>query len=391
MNITGTLVSGHGHIERSHRSWFLGIALLGALATIPPTTTAAAIPAAFEWTEAVPESQGLASARLDALWNDLQASQTTALLVVRNDRIVFERYADGWNASKPHYTASMAKAIVGGLAVAVALHDKRLTLDSQVATFVPAWKRDPRKSKITLRQLGSHTSGLADSTEEGVPKEKLPGWKALFWKRETPPRDPFTLSRDETPLLFDPGTSFQYSNPGIAMLSYTLTAALKDAPEKDIRTLLRNRVMQPIGVPDKEWSVGYGTTDVVDGLPLVASWGGGGYTPRALARVGRLMLREGDWDGVRLLSKEAVQEVTRDAGTPGPCGIGWWANDEGVHPKLPRDAFYASGAGHQITLVIPSLKLIAVRNGAAFKVDPDDLKAKSVSLFDPLMEAIVDR
>ena len=65
--------------------------------------------------------------------------------------------------------------------------------------------------------------------------------------------------------------------------------------------------MRPIGVPDDEWSVGYGQTFTVDGLPLVGSWGGGGYTARAAARVGRLMLREGDWEGKQLLSKEAVR------------------------------------------------------------------------------------
>ena len=38
--------------------------------------------------------------------------------------------------------------------------------------------------------------------------------------------------------------------------------------------------MRPIGVPDAEWSVGYGKTFTVDGLPLVGSWGGGSYTAR---------------------------------------------------------------------------------------------------------------
>src|SRR5437762_7001482 len=80
--------------------------------------------------------------------------------------------------------------------------------------------------------------------------------------------------------------------------------------------------------------------------------------------------------------------VTRDAGTPGPCGIGWWSNNEGVHPSLPRDAFYGSGAGHQVTLLIPSLNLIAVRNGEAFPSDPDHRKALDRSLFGPLMQTL---
>ena len=155
----------------------------------------------------------------------------------------------------------------------------------------------------------------------------------------------------------------QYSNPGIAMLTYCVTVALRGTPHQDVRTLLRERVMRPIGVPDAQWSVGYGRTCTVDGLPLVASWGGGGYTARAAARVGRLMLREGNWEGRQLISREAVRLVTRDVGTPGNCGIGWWSNNDGSYPELPKDAFWGSGAGHQILLVVPSLNLIAVRNG----------------------------
>ena len=75
------------------------------------------------------------------------------------------------------------------------------------------------------------------------------------------------------------------------MLSYAVAASLKEAAIKDIRTLLRDRVMRPIGVPADEWSCGYGKTEEVDGLSLVASWGGGSYSADATARVARLMLR----------------------------------------------------------------------------------------------------
>ena len=121
--------------------------------------------------------------------------------------------------------------------------------------------------------------------------------------------------------------------------------------------------MRPIGVADEEWSVGYGKTFKVDGLPLVAGWGGGSYTARAVARIGRLLLREGDWDGKQLLSKEAVRQITSDAGLPGHCGMGFWTNADGRYPKLPKDTYYGAGAGDQLLIVVPSLNLIVVRNG----------------------------
>jgi CubicO group peptidase (beta-lactamase class C family) len=345
----------------------------------------------FEWQVATPESQGLSPAKLEGLWDDLKARQTKALVVVRNDRLVFERYAEDWGPAQRHYTASMAKALVGGVATAVLLSDGRITLDDKVAASVAAWKDDPRKAKITLRQLGSHTSGLDDAEEGNVPHDKLTGWKGRFWRREPPPNDPFTLARDAAPLVAEPGMKLGYSNPGIAMLGYALTYVLTEVPQKDIRSLLRDRILRPIGVKDDEWSVGYGETVELHGLPLVAAWGGGAFTPRATARVARLMLREGDWDGVRLLTPEAVRQVTRDVGTPGNGAIGWWTNSGGEYPDLPADAYFGSGAGDQVVLIVPSLKLIAVRNGGALDPGPGVKNGRERHFFAPLMHTLTDR
>ncbi len=348
----------------------------------------------FAWRADAPEAHDLATVRLAALRDHLAAHGTKAFLLVRDDRIVYEWYSADHSATKTHYSASMAKALVGGIAVAVALSDGRFTLDDPAAKFVPQWRDDPMKSKITFRQLGSHTSGIEDAEENETAHDKLTGWKGDFWKRPPPPRDPFTLARDAAPVLFPPGSRLAYSNPGIAMLGYATTAALRDAPEKDLRTLLRERVMRPIGVADKEWSAGYGQPIAVEGMAHVAAWGGGAFTARASARLGRLMLREGDWEGRRLIAAEAVRAVTRDAGTPGNCGIGWWSNNDGTVASLPRDAFWGAGAGHQLTLVIPSLKLIAVRNGSALNgpsthVDYD--RARDTLFFQPLMHAVSTR
>ncbi len=344
----------------------------------------------FEWQRAAPQRQQMDAAKLKAMEDSLVRRGTKALLVIRNDRIVYEWYQQGHGPDKKHYTASMAKAIVGGVSLAVAVSDGLIALDDLAAKCVPHWKGHPRRSKITIRQLGSHTSGIEDAEADNLPHGKLTGWKGDFWKRLAPPRDPFTLARDAAPVLFEPGQKMAYSNPGIAMLSYCVTASLRDAPHKDIRTLLRERVMRPIGAADGEWSIGYGTTYTVDGLPLVGSWGGGGYTARAVARVGRLMLREGDWQGRQLIDADAVRQVTRDAGTPGNCGVGWWNNNEGGFPELPRDAFWGSGAGHQVVFVAPSLNLIAVRNGSTLNSEINHQEALRVHLFRPLVQAVMD-
>lgn len=351
--------------------------------------------ATFDWQTASPESQGMSTEKLDVVRDNI-AKTSKAFLVIRNDKIVYEWYAEGHSATAKHYTASMAKAIVGGMSLAVAINDGLIKLDDPVSKFVPQWKDDPKKSKIKVRHLGSHTSGLDDANIDGVAHDKLPGWMGEFWKRNPPPGDPFTISRNTTPVIFEPGEKLHYSNPGIGMMTYAVTAAIKDASIKDVRTLLRDRIMRPIGVADKDWSVGYGQTVPVDGLPLVGSWGGGGYTARATARVGRLVLRKGDWDGKRLLSAEAIKQVTTDSGLPGNCGMGWWTNAAGRYEKVPKDAVWGAGAGDQLLLVIPSLKLIMVRNGATLAQEPKEgdvfvrfHNPRAKVLLEPLMDAIV--
>lgn len=345
------------------------------------------------WHRGSPESQGFSAARIDALQQGLAARSTKALLVIRNDTIVCEWYASGQDANTRFGTASLAKALVGGVSFAVVMSDGRIGLDDAAAKLIPQWRDDPRKSHITLRQLGSHTSGIEDAEADNKPHDQLTGWKGDFWKHLAVPDDPFTISRDRAPLVFEPGTEMRYSNPGIALLTYCVTASIREAPDKDIRSLLRDRVLRPIGVPDAEWSAGYGKSSIVDGLPLVGSWGGAAFTARAAARVGRLMLRGGDWDGKRILSAQAVRLTTSDVGTPGPCGIGWWSNNEGDCAKLPRDAFFGSGAGHQILLVIPSLNLIVVRFGATLAEtghNPRDFhEPYRLYLFEPLIEALI--
>jgi CubicO group peptidase (beta-lactamase class C family) len=325
----------------------------------------------FEWSSAAPREAGLSDEGLRKMVEILRQHSTAGLLIVRRDRIACEWYSEKSGPNRPHYTASLAKALVGGMSLAIALSDGALSIDDPASKYIPAWKDDPTRTGITLRHLATHSSGLEDAEVQGMGHLESGGWKTRFWKR-TP--DPFTIARDWAPMKFRPGAGFEYSNPGMALLGWAITSALQNGPQKDIRMLLRERIMVPIGVRDSDWSVGYGETSEVDGLKLVAVWGGGAYTARAVARVGRLMLRKGDWEGTRIISADAVERVTSDAGTPipyrgpgeGPCpraGLAWWVNSDQVLARLPKDAFIGAGAGNQVLIVVPSLDLIAVRFG----------------------------
>ena len=182
-----------------------------------------------------------------------------------------------------------------------------------------------------------------------------------------------------------------YSSPGFAMLGYAVTASLAGTADTDIRSLLANRVMRPIGVADSEWDCGYEQTFTVDGLPLVPPWGGGNYSVSALVRVGRLALRQGNWDGTQTIGSAVVRAGAEAPGrVPGKHRAR--LVDQPVQrrepevPYLPSDAFWAVGE-QQVLLVVPSLSLIMVRYGEALASGTNET-VMGTYLFAPLMEAI---
>ena len=321
----------------------------------------------FDFETAEPESFDIDTMILKAHADELFRRSTQAYMIVYKDKVVYERYLPDWNRYKPHGTASAAKGIMGGLSLMLAMHDGLIDLDDPAHKYIPQWKNDPLKSKITIRQLGAHTSGLDDSTEPGgVSQYELPGWKGDFWRQE---RNPFIISRDETPVIFAPGTSTKYSNPGIGMMNYAVTVSIKDTEHKDIRTYLWERLIKKMGIPKEEWSVGYGKTFDSDGLPCVATWGGGSVSARAIAAVGRLLVNKGEWNGEQLINPKVVEAVLKHSGTPSTCSCGFWLNVDmtgnGPWPDLPWDTAMASGAQDQVMIFSSLRDLVIVRFGSA--------------------------
>ena len=143
------------------------------------------------------------------------------------------------------------------------------------------------------------------------------------------------------------------------------------------------------------------------------SWGGGTFTANATARIGRLMLNQGKWQGKQLIRSSLVKEVISYKGTPLPSvrrfesdpvtsegkqvdpapasTAGWYCNFDRVWKNIPSDAFCGAGAGNAHLFVVPSLNLIVVRYGG-------NLYDKSIGenfwlgaekyLFSPVVEAI---
>lgn len=374
-----------------------------------------------QWEYTTPESQGMSSQKLDSMTVVLARKGTKKLIIIKNGRIVLEWFAEGWKDSESkHHTASLAKALVGGMSLLKAMDDGYITLDAAACYYIPEWKNSGQKSEITIRHLATHTSGIEDAepTEEEFKKlpenianlhVNLPGWKGKFWRQKP---NPFFMARDSAPVLFTPGSKYAYSNPGIGMLTYAVTSSLQNSPYDDVGTYLKEQVYGPIGIEEDNYRMGYGKTFTIGGNQVVPSWGGGNFTARAVARIGLLMLHKGNWQGKQIIGSSAVEKVTKYGGTalpeesseihdntrsennPTPATTaGWYCNYDGTWPYVPRDAFAGGGAGNQHLIVIPGMNLVIVRMGSDL-FNPEEGEGfwfgAEKYLLNPIMDAIIE-
>lgn len=91
----------------------------------------------FSWEHASPESQGMSSSALNALVKSLSEKGTKKLLIIKNDRIVCEWFAEGFaDKTRGHYSASLAKALVGGMSLAMAMSDGYIDPDEPACDMV---------------------------------------------------------------------------------------------------------------------------------------------------------------------------------------------------------------------------------------------------------------
>jgi CubicO group peptidase (beta-lactamase class C family) len=344
------------------------------------------------WETCTPEEVGLSTDRLEKLRASLIAQGTESLLIARNGCIAFEWYAKNFGPSYLVPLAGAAKGTVGSVILLTALSDDKIGLDDRIAEYVPAWKDDPQKSKITVRQLASYSSGIDDVELSFTVKHS--GWKEEYFRNEN---RRFDMALKQAPILFEPGSQFSYSGVGYYALAYALGTVLKNSPEPtDLKSYLRDRIMNPLGIPSDAWMISYGHVYPVDGMSLYAIGSGASYTTRAAARTGELFLEDGKWNGRQLIESKWIHQALSYAnspphmvagGTDPPAGLGWWVNAGNFFPALPQDAAVTAGNG-RIMLVVPSLRLVVVRLGEALgQLGDDSWQATEKELFEPLMDS----
>lgn len=339
------------------------------------------------WPVSDPRLEYMDPRALDQLGRALAASGTKSFLVARYGRIVYEWNAWSSGPNRRHELAAMAKPIVGVTALLVAMTDGQLELDTPVSRFVAGWGADPVRSKVHVRELVAHTSGLDNVSFPAGARHELAGWAQRYYDDDA---GRFRMAISEVPLLFAPGTAYRYSGVGYYVLAYLLGRARDDEPAEDIDSLLRYRIFEPLGIRDDAWRLSYNRMYSVDGMKLQACGSGSQFTARAVARIATLIVQRGQWNGQRLIDAAAIDELLgRKDRRPVSDNPGWWVNWWSHFLSLPPDALVGWGGGDQVVLTVPSLGLVMVRTGDALGDNGQESVATlEERLFRPLMQAV---
>jgi CubicO group peptidase (beta-lactamase class C family) len=276
---------------------------------------------------------------------------TLSLLIVHKGRIIHERYAPGVTMATRTRTWSTAKSIASTI-VGMLVDSGQLSLDAPLRfDWLPepsAPAIDPR-SQITLRHVLNMSSGLDPVDDAKL--EYATGSGLAYWAGASSIDGALRRA-----LLRNPGTQWNYENYDTLLAVLAMKRALAD--EKKYREFPRRALLDRIGMRNTLVS-----TDRFGDFILSSQV----YTnARDLARFGLLYLREGMWDGKRLLSKPWIDFVR----TPAPAtsqlkrqyGGQWWLVPED-RIDVPKDAYSTAGNRGQYVVVVPSHDLVIVRRG----------------------------
>lgn len=296
---------------------------------------------------------------VDRLFNLPETQETRAVLVLRDGRIVAERYAPGYHENTRFISWSMAKTVTGVL-IGLLVSDGRLRLDESAP--VPAWQRpgDPR-GEITLRQLLQMRSGLRH-TEAGDPVYESDEVRMLFLDG----RDAMAAYAEAQPLEAEPGEKWEYSSATTVILADIASRTLSDSTNpaerrKVINDYLKSRLFEPLGM--KSMVPEYDAAGTLIGGSLMHA------TARDWARFGEFLRNQGSVRGLQLVPSGWIEFMT----TPNPRNPGYgaqtWLNrpqpGESLppFPGAPRTAFSMNGHLGQFVLISPAQGLTVVRLG----------------------------
>jgi CubicO group peptidase (beta-lactamase class C family) len=317
----------------------------------------------------VPAATPQLAAALDRAFAEPDAPpfrHTRAIVVIKDGRIVAERYAEGFGIDTPLLGFSATKSVVSAL-IGILVRERKLALDAPAP--VAAWQRDddPRHG-ITVDQLLRHTAGLAlgSSLQANIGAALEPVNRMKFLEND------MAAYAESVALEAAPGTTWNYNDGNYLILSQLIRNAIGGHPVDALRFAQRE-LFAPLGM--RHVTLQFDGAGTVEGSSQMLA------SARDWARLGQLYLDDGVVGGKRILPEGSVKySAAPTAGAFVGYGAGFWTNlgdSKGATYRIaqgwPRDAFFAKGSIGQYVIVIPSAHLVIARFGrtANWPLDAD--------------------
>lgn len=288
-------------------------------------------------------------------FNELLAStQTTAFLIIKDDRLIYENYFNGYKRDSINTSFSVAKSFVSAL-VGIAIYEGLIDgINDPITKYIPELQgKDSRYSAITIKNLLSMSSGLR-YVEEGTPFSD--DTKTYY--------DPNLRAVAISAVIGEePGKTFQYNNYNYLLLGIIL----ERATGMPVAKYMEEKLWKPLGMEaPASWSL----DSESNGFEKMES----GINARAIdfAKFGRLYLNNGaNWNGEQIISENWVRTSTSANSTSDPSieyQYGWWiypSQDYVVDSNNHRH-FSARGNHGQFIYIVPEGELVIVRHGYDF-------------------------
>lgn len=271
----------------------------------------------------------------------LDQTNTVAFLIIKNDTIQYEKYFSGYEQESIVASFSMAKSVTSIL-IGCAIDEGLIkSVDESITTYIPELKENGLEN-VTIKQLLQMTSGI-DFNESYV--NPFGDAAAFYYGRHL--RKEILKMKPET----EPGQSFNYISGSTQLLGLVLERALKT---KTITEYLQEKIWTPLEMEyDASWSI----DRKKDGLEKTFCCLNA--RARDFAKIGRLYLNKGNWNGTQIVSESWVEESTKLDNSEGSANYyqyQWWI------PTKNGD-FMAEGILGQFIYVNPDKNLVIVRLG----------------------------
>ncbi|HZH04557.1 MAG TPA: serine hydrolase [Myxococcaceae bacterium] len=271
---------------------------------------------------ATPAQVGLRPDKLAALIAEAQAAGSDSLVILKNGKVVVERYF-GQEVGLIELM-SATKGIVA-LAVGLLLADKKIpSLDTPLSTYYPEW-RGGQKGQVTLRHVLTNTSGLQNATSTVAltsQPDRLKHVRAL-------------------PIVETPGKKFAYNNEAVQLLS----GVIATAAGKPVDAFIAERIFTPLGITTWTWAK--------DKAGQVQTFYGLALSARDWAKVGLMLASGGVWNGKPVVPADWVRAISTPAEVNAHYGYLWWLRRRGpffVHTAALAEGWAKAGFGSSAKL-----------------------------------------